>query len=293
MTNEELCLLIQDASNKKCYLEMLYEKNKGLILKMANRYKELADFDDLCQEGYLGLAKAAEQWNEGKVKFSTYAVYWIKCFMFRFMEDNNNVVRLPSNTLAQIKKMKDLTTKYYLTKARKPTTKELAKDMKLTEKQVNRIIEGALFLNVRSTAERVTDQDDSLTLEDNIRDDKNAIEDIEEAIQREQLKAVIWGIVDSLDAEQARVLHERYEQENDTKMIADKMGTTPARVRTIENKAIKRMRNTKNRRTLKPFYEQESHIFSISLECSSYHYFSRTWTSAPEQAVLIAERNMK
>ena len=292
MTNEELCLMIQHCSDKKSYLDMLYQNNKGLIFKMANRYKDFADFDDLCQEGYFGLAKAAEEWKEGEAKFSTYALYWIKRYMIRYLENDNNVVRLPVHILAKINEMKDLTTKYYLTRGRKPTTKELARDMKLSEKQINRIIEGALFLNVRSTAETVTDQDDSLTLEDNIRDDKNAVEDIEEVIQREQLKSVIWGIVDSLDAEQAKVLHERYEKESDTKTIADKMGTTPARVRTIESKAMKRMRNTKNRRKLCPFYEQDSHIFSISLECSSYHYFSRTWTSAPEQAVLIAEKYM-
>lgn len=293
MTNEKLCLLIQDSRNKTSYLEMLYQNNKGLIFEMANRYRELSDFDDLCQEGYLGLVNAAESWKEkGGAKFSTYALYWIKSYMIRYMENNNNVVRLPSNTLAQIRKMKDLTTLYYMNKARKPTIKELAKDMKLSESQVERIIEGALFLNVKSTAEPLTEQDNSYTLEDTLTDEKKTIEDIEEAIQREQLKAVIWGIVDSLDAEQARIIHERYEKDRSIKTIADRMGTTPANVKNIEAKAMREIRKTDNRKKLQSFYEQDSHIFSLSLEFSGYAYFNRTWTSAPEKVAMIAERNM-
>ena len=211
--------------------------------------------------------------------------------MIRYMENNNNIVRLPSGTLAQSKKMKHLTTLYYMSKARKPTIKELARDMELNESQVERIIEGALFLNVKSTAEPLTEQDFSYTLEDSLKDEKNTITDIEEAIQREQLKAVIWDIVNSLDAEQARVIHERYEENRSLQSIADGLGTTKMKVRTIEGKAMRELGKEKNRKRLRPFFEEESRIFSLSLECSSFGYFSRTWTSSPERAVLIAERN--
>lgn len=289
MTNEELCLMIQHCSDKKNYLDMLYQNNKGLIFKMANRYKELADFDDLCQEGYLGLAQASEQWKEGEAKFSTYALFWIKRYMIAYLEDKNNVVRLPSATLAQIKQMKELTAKYYMSKGRKPTIKELAKAMKLSEAQIKRIVEGALFLNMRSTSEPISEQDDSFTLEDTIRDDNNTIETAEEAMQQEQLKVVLWGIVDSLDAKQSKLIHEKYEKKRDRKVIADEMGLTLANMRTIEAHAMREMRKSSNRKKLRPFYEQESRIFSLSLECSGYGYFSRTWTSSPERAVMIAE----
>jgi RNA polymerase primary sigma factor len=289
MTNEELCLMIQHCSDKKSYLDKLYQNNKGLIFKMANRYKELADFDDLCQEGYLGLAYASEQWKEGEATFSTYALYWIKCYMIKYLENNNNVVRLPSGTLAQIKQMKDITAKYYMSKGRKPTIKELAKAMKLKESQIKRIVEGALFLNMKSTAERISEQDDSLTLGDTIKDDNNNIENFEEAMQQAQLKTVLWGIVDSLDAKQSKLIHEKYEKRRDRQAIADDMGLSLAKLRTIETHAMREMRKSSNEKKLRPFYEQESRIFSLSLECSGYGYFSRTWTSSPERAVMIAE----
>lgn len=291
MTNEELCLLIQHGDNKKSYLEMLYQKNKGLIFKMANRYKELSDFDDLCQEGYLGLVEASEQWKEGEAKFSTYAIYWIKSYMIRYMENYNNVVRLPSFMLSNIQKLKALTDNYYMNLARKPTIKELSHDMKLSETKIEKIIEGALFLNMKSTAEPLSEYD-STTIEDTIRDDRNRIDEADEAIQREQLRAVIWGIVDSLDEEEARVIHEKYENKLDGKSIADRMGLTPAKIHNMEAHAMREMRKSHNRKRLLPFFEQNSRLFSISLGCSSYGYFSRTWTSSPETAVLIAERRV-
>lgn len=57
MTNEELVKLIK--SGKQEYSEQLYKQNKGIILKHAKRYSRYADIDDLIQEGYIALIKAA------------------------------------------------------------------------------------------------------------------------------------------------------------------------------------------------------------------------------------------
>ena len=91
MTNEELILEYR-AGNVKA-LDGLIQQNKGIIYKIAYKYQcgcsSVVDFDDLIQEGYLGLMRAVDKYdpnNENKASFITYSVYWIKAFIYRFIQ---------------------------------------------------------------------------------------------------------------------------------------------------------------------------------------------------------------
>ena len=87
MSNEELVKLYQSGDNKA--LDKLIEQNKGIVYKIANKYKYVNrryDKDskevpeDLVQAGYLGLIEAAQRYKfdcENRAQFITYAVYWI------------------------------------------------------------------------------------------------------------------------------------------------------------------------------------------------------------------------
>ena len=81
MTNEELVLEYQEGNNNA--LNELIENNKGIVYKIANKFKitnNSIDKDDLIQEGMLGLIIAADKYNfekENKAKFITYAINWI------------------------------------------------------------------------------------------------------------------------------------------------------------------------------------------------------------------------
>ena len=72
---------------------------KGLVISIAKRYQNKGlDFDDLVQEGYIGLLKAKTKFsNDHNVKFSTYATYWIKQAIIRAIENTGSLVRIPSH----------------------------------------------------------------------------------------------------------------------------------------------------------------------------------------------------
>ena len=74
-------------------------KNKGLVISIAKRYQGKGlDFDDLVQEGYIGLIKAEKGYKPDKgTKFSTYATYWIKQSIIRAIENTGSLVRVPSH----------------------------------------------------------------------------------------------------------------------------------------------------------------------------------------------------
>lgn len=83
MTNEELVQAYQNGDKKA--LEKLIENNKGMIHLVARKYQGYCiatlDIEDLIQEGYIGLIKAAERYdfnNSKKAIFMTYALYWVR-----------------------------------------------------------------------------------------------------------------------------------------------------------------------------------------------------------------------
>lgn len=87
MNNEELVRLYQNGDNKA--LDELIQANTGIINKLANKYNGInreLEFDDLFQNGVLGLIAAAKKYKfdiENKAKFITYAVYYIDRYIHR------------------------------------------------------------------------------------------------------------------------------------------------------------------------------------------------------------------
>lgn len=87
MNNEELVQLYQNGDNKA--LEELIQANTGIIKKIAIKYNGInreLEFDDLFQNGVLGLIAAAKKYKfdiENKAKFITYAVYYIERYIQR------------------------------------------------------------------------------------------------------------------------------------------------------------------------------------------------------------------
>lgn len=95
MTNEELIQLYKQGNSES--LQLLLEQNKALIYKVAKRFftgrDNAIDQEDLIQEGYIGLIKAVEKYNEEtEAVFITYAYYWIYKAMHRFMYPTRNKI---------------------------------------------------------------------------------------------------------------------------------------------------------------------------------------------------------
>ena len=94
-TNEELVTMIQDGSNVKENLERLYLQNIGLIEKVIRRYSGIEELEDLRQEAFIGMVKAARLWDPEKgANFSTYYLYWIKQTVQRYIDNCVGVVRV-------------------------------------------------------------------------------------------------------------------------------------------------------------------------------------------------------
>lgn len=85
--------------------DTLIKHNLKLVIHIANKYKDLGvDIEDLIAEGNIGLCEAAKFYKDSKgVKFSSYAAWWIRAYIFGSISNNRNV-RLPMNIINQMKK---------------------------------------------------------------------------------------------------------------------------------------------------------------------------------------------
>lgn len=90
----------------KIATDTLIRHNLKLVVTISNKYKGLGvEIEDLVAEGNIGLCEAAKFYKDSKgVKFSSYAAWWIRAYIFSSISNNRNV-RLPMNIINQMKKV--------------------------------------------------------------------------------------------------------------------------------------------------------------------------------------------
>lgn len=132
--NEKLCF--EQAKTDKALFDKIVVNNLGLVLKISAQYatKELP-LEDIIQEGNMGLMKAIEKFDQSKgIKFSTYAVWWIRYYIFTAIFYQKRMIRLPCNKEKEIISFKKRQEELRREFGREPTIQEMAKVLKVNEK---------------------------------------------------------------------------------------------------------------------------------------------------------------
>ena len=286
MTNEKLCLEFQQG-NKEA-LEKLYSQNTGMIEKIIRKYSSVEELDDLRQEAYFGIVKAAQLWEPEKdCQFISYAAYWVMAVVHRYIEECSGVIRIPSNKRALMRRYHKEVNGYRVRFGKYPSDKELCTLLGLTQDQLERLKADIQASRIRSTSEIVGGENDDLTLEDTIADETDQYEAVIDQIQHDQLSDTLWSCVDDLSPQQADVIRGRYKDGRTLKECGESLGVSPERARQIEQNAIRELRKTRYTKRLRPYLTDQA-AYSMGLKSTGLSSF-RYNGSSQERAVIRLE----
>lgn len=282
-TNEELVKDIQSGANARESLDKLYQNNRGFIYKIARKYAAYAEIDDLMQEAFFGLYEAARRFEFGyDVAFISYAAYWIRLSIDRYVK-NNGTVRISVHMRERIEDYNKISQIWQQEYSRNPTNKEICHLMGIGKEALENVKSAAYMARIGSLDTPVGEDEDA-TLYDLVPCAADAYESVIDRIQQEQLCAVIWPLVDALPGNLPNIIRARYQEKRTFADIANEKGVTIEAIRQKEKNAMRVLRFPKNLRKLRPYLTdvQESTAFHGSVSS-----FNRTRTSSTERAALL------
>jgi len=138
---QEVHLSRRTKSGDKRARQKLIEKNLRLVISVAKKYRGYGlPFEDLIQEGNIGLMKAMEKYDpERGFRFSTYATWWIRQAVQRAVADKGRMVRVPAHMTEKIRKMVRTQNQLSAELGREATDEEVAERLRWSADEVREV----------------------------------------------------------------------------------------------------------------------------------------------------------
>jgi len=248
LTREEEVELAMDVAdgNPKALQEMV-RRNLKYVVTVANKYKGCGlSLQDLIEEGNIGLIQAAKRFDPSrKVKFITYAVWWIKQAIMHSLAEQSGTVKLPIKQMAIVskfgKKQRDLAQSW----EREPTQAEVADGLGIRKEDIDSIMRA--YRTHLSLDSPLKNDEDTPYLD--LLENPNTIP-YDDQIMQQALKGKVDEMLKDLSPREEKILRLRFGFNGETRTLEEigkEIGLSRERVRQIEKRAKARLRvRTKN-----------------------------------------------
>ena len=295
MTNEELVKIYQETGDGGA-LDEVCRRNAGLVGAVVKRLKwvyrnettsaaAVTESSDLMQDGLIELIKAVKDYKPGSgAAFSTFATKYIQTGIFRQIRDRGGALHIPAHKRGQLAKLRSLREFMSKNANREPNRREICAAIGISANQAAELLKLEQCANVTSLEKPITG--DGLTLADTIPDGSDHIAAAENEIYSEELRAALWGAVDSLDGAKPEIIHRHYENGETIRDIGASLNMPVWKTAQMKDRALSELRKGQRGRILAEYADSYQKAVSAAYNGGLSSY-CRTGTSPTERAAIM------
>jgi RNA polymerase primary sigma factor len=248
--SEEIELAKRIRKGDQIAADKLVRSNLRFVISVAKQYQNMGlNFEDLINEGNIGLIKAAHKFDETKgFKFISYAVWWIRQSIMKAIAEKSRVVYLPLNKINSITKINRIASELENELGREPSALEISEEAEMDIDDV----EDCMKYSNRHISMDTPINEEGDTLYEIF---ENNQERPDADLMMDSLKSNIQTVLKSLPKRESMILEKHFGLNGETPMtleeIAEMMDLTKERIRQIKQKTLKKIKHTMRGQLLK------------------------------------------